>query len=89
MSRTSEMPNSSNKGCVSGRARQRPERLSAGVRANRLDRATIQQQQANLRDAELNLKYTDIVSPVSGTVIAREVDVGQTVAASLQRPRFS
>ena len=51
-----------------------------------LDRATIQQQQANLRDAELNLKYTDIVSPVSGTVIAREVDVGQTVAASLQTP---
>jgi HlyD family secretion protein len=51
-----------------------------------LDRATIQQQRANLRDAELNLKYTDIVSPVSGTVIAREVDVGQTVAASLQTP---
>ena len=51
-----------------------------------LDRATIQQQQANLRDSELNLKYTDIVSPVSGTVIAREVDVGQTVAASLQTP---
>lgn len=51
-----------------------------------LDRATIQQQQANLRDAQLNLKYTDIVSPVNGTVIAREVDVGQTVAASLQTP---
>ncbi|MGD0076372.1 MAG: efflux RND transporter periplasmic adaptor subunit [Candidatus Binataceae bacterium] len=51
-----------------------------------LDRATIQQQQASLRDAELNLKYTDIVSPVSGTTIAREVDVGQTVAASFQTP---
>jgi HlyD family secretion protein len=51
-----------------------------------LDRATIQQQQASLKDAELNLKYTDIVSPVRGTIIAREVDVGQTVAASFQTP---
>jgi HlyD family secretion protein len=63
--------------------------LSAAEQATaqiELDRATIQQQQANLRDAQLNLKYTDIVSPVNGTVIAREVDVGQTVAASLQTP---
>jgi HlyD family secretion protein len=51
-----------------------------------LDRATIEQQQASLKDAELNLRYTDIVSPVNGTVIAREVDVGQTVAASFQTP---
>jgi HlyD family secretion protein len=51
-----------------------------------LDRATIQLQQASLKDAELNLKYTDIVSPVRGTIIAREVDVGQTVAASFQTP---
>ena len=51
-----------------------------------LDHASIQQQQASLRDAELNLKYTDILSPVNGTVIAREVDVGQTVAASFQTP---
>src|SRR5262249_18484914 len=51
-----------------------------------LDRANIQQQQANLRDAEVNLNYTDIVSPVDGTVVSRNVDVGQTVAASFQTP---
>jgi HlyD family secretion protein len=51
-----------------------------------LDRANIQQQQANLHDAEVNLNYTDIVSPVDGTVVSRNVDVGQTVAASFQTP---
>src|SRR5580658_6155822 len=33
-----------------------------------------------------NLSYTDIVCPIDGTVISRSVDVGQTVAASLQAP---
>jgi HlyD family secretion protein len=51
-----------------------------------LDEATIQQQQASLKSAELNLNYTDIVSPVDGTVVSRNVDVGQTVAASYQTP---
>jgi HlyD family secretion protein len=51
-----------------------------------LDQANIEQQQASLKDAKLNLEYTDIISPVGGTVIAREVDVGQTVAASFQTP---
>lgn len=51
-----------------------------------LDEAAIQQQQANLRSAELNLNYTNIVSPVDGTVVSRNVDVGQTVAASYQTP---
>jgi HlyD family secretion protein len=60
--------------------------LEQAIAQVELDHATIQQQQASLSDAELNLKYTDIVSPVSGTVIAREVDVGQTVAASFQTP---
>jgi HlyD family secretion protein len=41
---------------------------------------------AGLRQAEVNLAYTDIVSPTNGTVISRSVDVGQTVAASLQAP---
>jgi len=36
--------------------------------------------------AEANLRYTVIKSPISGTVISRNVDVGQTVAASLQAP---
>src|SRR5580700_1204896 len=52
----------------------------------RLDRANIQQQTANVAAAEVNLNYTNIVSPVDGTVVSRNVDVGQTVAASYQTP---
>src|SRR5208283_406573 len=51
-----------------------------------LDRASIQQQQASLNASELNLYYTNIISPVDGTVVSRNVDVGQTVAASYQTP---
>jgi HlyD family secretion protein len=51
-----------------------------------LDQAAIEQQQASLNSAELNLNYTNIVSPVDGTVVSRNVDVGQTVAASYQTP---
>lgn len=51
-----------------------------------LDRASIAQDQATLREAEINLGYTNIVSPVDGVVISRNVDVGQTVAASFQTP---
>jgi HlyD family secretion protein len=38
------------------------------------------------KEAETNLGYTNIVSPVDGVVISRNVDVGQTVAASFQTP---
>ncbi len=48
--------------------------------------ATIAQAHAALDQAELNLKYTTIVSPIDGVVISRNVDVGQTVAAALQAP---
>lgn len=51
-----------------------------------LDRANIRQQEATLHSAQVNLGYTDIVSPVDGTVVSRNVDVGQTVAASFQTP---
>jgi HlyD family secretion protein len=51
-----------------------------------LDRAQIKQQKAALQDAEVNLNYANIKSPVNGTVVARNVDVGQTVAASFQTP---
>jgi HlyD family secretion protein len=44
------------------------------------------QAKAALRVAETNLRYTRIVSPVDGIVISRNVDVGQTVAASFQTP---
>jgi HlyD family secretion protein len=48
--------------------------------------ASILQAQAALHQAEVNLAYTDIRSPVHGVVIQRNVDVGQTVAASLAAP---
>jgi HlyD family secretion protein len=44
------------------------------------------QARASLTQASVNLAYTDIRSPTNGTVISRNVDVGQTVAASLAAP---
>jgi HlyD family secretion protein len=49
-------------------------------------KAQVEQAKASLRVAETNLRYTTIRSPVNGIVISRNVDVGQTVAASLQAP---
>ena len=49
-------------------------------------KAQIEQAKASLKVSETNLRYTTIRSPVNGTVISRNVDVGQTVAASLQAP---
>jgi len=51
-----------------------------------LDKATIVAAEANLKSAQVNLGYTKIISPVTGTVLTRNVDVGQTVASSLQTP---
>ncbi|MDP3074557.1 efflux RND transporter periplasmic adaptor subunit [Bradyrhizobium sp.] len=50
------------------------------------DEATIQQRQAVLDAAQVNLDYTKIISPVDGTVVSRNVTIGQTVAASFQTP---
>lgn len=51
-----------------------------------LDAAAIKQHQAALNAARVNLGYTDIISPVDGVVVSRNIDVGQTVAASFQTP---
>lgn len=48
--------------------------------------AQVVQKQAAVTVAQTNLRYTTIVAPIDGTVISRNVDVGQTVAASLQAP---
>ncbi len=48
--------------------------------------AAMTQAQANLNQAEVNLQHTIITSPIDGIVISRNVDVGQTVAASLNAP---
>ena len=51
-----------------------------------LEQAGAAQAEAALEEARIQLGYTDIVSPVDGVVISRNVDVGQTVAASFQTP---
>ncbi len=59
------------------------EQAQANVRNAR---ATLNQQQAALQRVASNRSNAEIRSPVAGTVISREVSVGQTVAASLQTP---
>jgi len=51
-----------------------------------LDIASIAQKAAALKAAQINLNYTNIISPVDGTVVSRNVTAGQTVAASFQTP---
>ena len=51
-----------------------------------LQEAALQQSEAQMQEARVNLGYTDIVSPVDGVVVSRNIDVGQTVAASFQTP---
>ena len=46
----------------------------------------MEQSRAALQQEETNLQYTRILSPVDGVVISRNVDIGQTVAASFQTP---
>ena len=58
----------------------------ASVTAQESAAAQLAQALAALKAAETNLSYTRIVSPVDGVVISRNVDVGQTVAASFQTP---
>ncbi len=50
--------------------------------------ASVDASRIKLRLAERNLSYATILAPIDGTVIERDVDVGQTVAASLSAPRF-
>jgi HlyD family secretion protein len=59
------------------------EAAQAQVEASK---GAVEQARAALQQAEVNLAYTDILSPTNGVVISRNVDVGQTVAASLQAP---
>ncbi|MBZ5638689.1 MAG: efflux RND transporter periplasmic adaptor subunit [Acidobacteriia bacterium] len=48
--------------------------------------AQVEQSKAALAQAVTNLEYTKIASPIDGVVVARQYDVGQTVAASFQAP---
>jgi HlyD family secretion protein len=60
--------------------------VSGALAAEEQARAQVLQKQAAVQVAQTNLDYTTIRAPIDGTVVARNVDVGQTVAASLQAP---
>jgi putative ABC transport system ATP-binding protein len=79
----------------SGRAQE--QALASGIKAAEAQmrvteaqvkaaEASVRQKQAALQQSQVDLEYTSIRAPVDGTVISRTVDVGQTVAASLQAP---
>ncbi len=51
-------------------------------------KAKINQAQATYKTALTNLGYTKIIAPVDGTIISREIDLGQPVAASFQAPEL-
>jgi HlyD family secretion protein len=60
--------------------------VTAGEAAIAQAKAQVKQKGAAVAVARTNLEYTTIRSPIDGVVVARNVDVGQTVAASLQAP---
>lgn len=60
--------------------------LDQVVAARKVADAQVEQAQAQLDHDQANLAYTVIRSPIDGVIINREVDVGQTVAASFQTP---
>jgi HlyD family secretion protein len=60
--------------------------VDGAVAAIAQGKAQVSLKQAAVEVAQTNLNYTVIHSPIDGTVVARNVDVGQTVAASLQAP---
>ncbi|HHT9131111.1 MAG TPA: efflux RND transporter periplasmic adaptor subunit, partial [Candidatus Tripitaka californicus] len=60
--------------------------LEAARARHELALAELKQAEAALESAELDLSYTYIYSPIDGLVLTRNVDVGQTVAATFQTP---
>jgi HlyD family secretion protein len=64
-------------------ARAENQRAAAGVRAAQ---ASVTQARAQLSSAQTNLSKATIYSPVTGVVLSRQIDPGQTVAASFQAP---
>ncbi|HTD37894.1 MAG TPA: efflux RND transporter periplasmic adaptor subunit [Candidatus Limnocylindrales bacterium] len=74
-----EQAQSDQSGVANATAANQAAQHEAGV-------AAIGIQQAQVKTAQANLQHTIITSPVDGTVISRQVSIGQTVAASLQTP---
>ncbi|HTK82789.1 MAG TPA: efflux RND transporter periplasmic adaptor subunit, partial [Bacteroidota bacterium] len=62
--------------------------LDAATATYEGSKAQMKQTEAALDQAKVNLRYAVIRAPIDGVVISRDVDVGQTVAASLQAPKL-
>jgi HlyD family secretion protein len=62
------------------------QELDQAVQTREVARAQVRLHQAQLERDRTNLRYTVIRSPVSGVVVDRQVNIGQTVAASFQTP---
>lgn len=54
----------------------------------KFDEETVSNIQSSLKAAETNLEYTDIVAPVDGTIVSRNVEIGQIVHVGLEPPLF-
>jgi len=54
----------------------------------KIEEASVAQLQAALHAAQTNLEYTDISSPIDGTVVSRNVEMGQTIVAGKQTLLF-
>ncbi len=71
-------------------AKAQVSQVEASIRSARAQQdqsaANVKQARAELKMANVNLRYTNITSPIDGVVIERNVDIGQTVAASFQAP---
>jgi HlyD family secretion protein len=60
--------------------------LQSAIASQNSSQASVVQSQASLSQAQVNLDHCTIAAPIDGIVIQRSVDVGQTVAASMQAP---
>ncbi len=67
-------------------AEQARARVQGAISQLAQAKAQVEQRKAGLDVARVNHAHTTIYAPIDGTVVARNVDVGQTVAASLQAP---
>jgi biotin carboxyl carrier protein len=68
-----------------GKSRKAYEQAEARTK---LDEDKVSHLQAALNAAETNLDYTNIIAPVDGTVVSRNVEIGQTVEAGSELPLF-
>ena len=62
---------------------------NAAASALKAAEAQVTEARASLNQNDVNLEHTIIKAPINGIIISRNVDVGQTVAASMQAPRYS